>query len=498
MGHPPGLHDPDPAGPLPAAFDVLEDHPGVHQRGNAGPIREIGVIGSETRVEGRDPLRFQVIDQAGQHSAHVDRAACLDQVCHGVDDDGPGPEVPDEPVHPDQVHLEAAEFRPRRVKRHEPFPGPSGQVEADGTHVPEDLALRFLEGEEEGTPAAAAQDVGKVGRQAGLPRPGPAGHEHAAAPVVPASGKHGVEPGDPRRDPFRQGFVAEPEGRDRQDREPLLVDEEGVLVGPVGRAAVLDHPQPPGGLLFGDPVIQQDDAVGHVLLEAVAGQALLPALGGDDGRHAPVLEPAEEAAKLGPEDGLVRQAREEGLHRVEDDAPRPHGLDGVSEPRKETLEVVLARLLDLASLDVYVIDGEFLPPCEGFDVEPEGGDVLRELFRRFLEGHENARLPVFDGTADEKFHAQQGFARAGAPDEQRRAPPRQPPRRDLVQPVDARRALADALPRRPLPPSERHLSPPLEIGRVHVISPPAFAAGLASRSHSGNRLSSTCFPPEII
>lgn len=141
----------------------------------------------------------------------------------------------------------------------------------------------------------------------------------------------------------------------------------------------------------------------------------------------------------------------------------PHGPDGVHEPREEALEVVLGRLLDLASFDIDVIDGKYFLPREGFYVEPEGGDVFRKLLRRFLEGHENAGLAVFDGSANEKFHAQEGLAGAGASDEQGRASPRQAPARDLVQSVNARKAPVETFPRRCPLPARRHLSPPRRI-----------------------------------
>ena len=68
--------------------------------------------------------------------------------------------------------------------------------------------------------------------------------------------------------------------------EPVLVDEERVLVGAVRRAAVLDDAQPPGRDLLVDPVVEQDHAVGDVLLEALAGELPVAALAGDHDRDA--------------------------------------------------------------------------------------------------------------------------------------------------------------------------------------------------------------------
>ncbi len=90
---------------------------------------------------------------------------------------------------------------------------------------------------------------------------------------------------------------------------PVVADQEGKFVGAVQRAAVFDHPQVPRGDLVVDPVVEQDDAVGHVFLQPVAGELLAAALGRDDGGDALVLEPAEEPAQLGAQNGFVAAGR---------------------------------------------------------------------------------------------------------------------------------------------------------------------------------------------
>ena len=154
-------------------------------------------------------------------------------------------------------------------------------------------------------------------------------------------------------------------GRDRHDGDAAGVDEEGKLVGAVGRAAVLDDPQPAGGDLLDDAVVEQDHAVGDVLLQAVAGQRALAPLAGDDGGDALVLEPAEQPAELGPQDGGVGQAAEQDLDGVQHDALGADRVDGVAEADEQPFEVVLAGLLDLAPLDVDVVHGELLPGDRG-------------------------------------------------------------------------------------------------------------------------------------
>ena len=134
----------------------------------------------------------------------------------------------------------------------------------------------------------------------------------------------------------------------------------GYSLVPCARAAVLDHAQPPGRDLVVDAVVEQDHAVGDVLLQALPGQRPVAALAGDDGRDPLVLQPAEQPPQLGAQDGLVGQAGEERLERVEDDPLGADRVDRVAEADEQPLEVVLAGLLDLAPVDLDVIDDELL------------------------------------------------------------------------------------------------------------------------------------------
>ena len=69
----------------------------------------------------------------------------------------------------------------------------------------------------------------------------------------------------------------------RQHGNAVALDQEGILVGAVGGAAVLDDAQTPRQNGVGDLVVEQDDAIGNVLFEAVAGERALAAFAGDDG-----------------------------------------------------------------------------------------------------------------------------------------------------------------------------------------------------------------------
>jgi hypothetical protein len=238
--------------------------------------------------------------------------------------------------------------------------------------------------------------------------------------------------------------VLEPRRGDRQHLDAALVDEERILVGTVGGAAVLDDAQAPGGDLPDDPVVEQDHAVGHVLLEPVAGERAIAPLGGDDRGHLPLLEPAEQPAQLGAQHRLVGQATEQGLDGVQGDALGADRVDGVTEADEQRLQIVVAGLLDLAALDVDVVHGQLPAADQVVQAEAQGADVLAQLLGGLLEGHEHARLAVADRAVYEELHRQQGLAATGTAADQSRPAPRQAAEGDLVETGDARRSLGQS------------------------------------------------------
>ena len=62
---------------------------------------------------------------------------------------------------------------------------------------------------------------------------------------------------------------------------PLSSMRNGYSFVPWVDAAVLHDPQPAGGDLLGHPVVEEDDAVGDVLLQALARERSLAPLAGD-------------------------------------------------------------------------------------------------------------------------------------------------------------------------------------------------------------------------
>ena len=165
-------------------------------------------------------------------------------------------------------------------------------------------------------------------RLAGARRPG---DQDAAAAVVALAAEHGVQARDAGGDPLGGDCVLQPQRRDRAGREmPSSSIRNGYSLVPCAEPRYLTTRSRRVEICSCDPVVQQDDAVGDVFLQAVAGERALAALAGDDGRDALVLEPAEQPAQLGAQDAGVGQAGEQRLDGVQHD---PLGADGVDRRR---------------------------------------------------------------------------------------------------------------------------------------------------------------------
>lgn len=268
--------------------------------------------------------------------------------------------------------------------------------------------------------------------------------QNAAAPKETAAAEHGVEPGDAGGNPSLRYLVVQGERRDGQHADALLSDQKRKLVGAMQGAPVLHHPQVPCRDLVVDPVIQQDDAVGDIFLHPVAGQLFAPPFGGDDGGHALVLEPPEQPPQFSAQDRLVRQSGEECLQGVEHHAFRADGIDGQIQPDEETLEVVIAGLVDFAALNVDVIDQDFFLSLQGGEVESEGGDIGPQFQRGLLKRHEDSGLVELDHPADEKLRREQSLAAARATADQRGSAAGQTTPGDFIQTLDPSRTLGQA------------------------------------------------------
>ena len=218
----------------------------------------------------------------------------------------------------------------------------------------------------------------------------------------------------------------------RTDR-PLVFDQEGAFIGNVAGAPVFDDPQPSGGNLLVDAMIQDDDAIRDIFFQTVPRERPIAAFPGDDCGHPFLLEPAEQPPQFGPQDGRIRKAGEEGLDRIQQDPLGPDRVDGVSQANEEPVQVVFAGLFDLAPLDANVIQGELLLTHQVVEVETQRADVFGEFFGRLLESHQHARLVELGRPADQELDAQHRLAAAGAAANQGGPPARKSATREFVE-----------------------------------------------------------------
>jgi hypothetical protein len=184
-------------------------------------------------------------------------------------------------------------------------------------------------------------------------------------------------------------------------------------------------------------MIERDDAIGDVFLQAIAGQRAVAALAGHDDRDPFFLEPAKEPAQFRAHDGLIGQAGEKSFDRVEHDALRLDGINRVTEPDEEPFEIVFARLLEFAAIHVNVIQQQLLAGDERLQIEAQRRHVFGQFLARFFKRHEDARLAVLGGAAHEKFHRQQGLAAARAAADQRGPARGQSAAGDFIEPANA-------------------------------------------------------------
>src|SRR5258708_5327913 len=167
----------------------------------------------------------------------------------------------------------------------QPALDPRLQIETDRAEVPNDLIAGFLEGEEERRLPTAAGGVDEVSRDTGLARAGAARYQHAALAEIALAAQHLIEPRDARRYAAGRDAMLKTERRDRQHGNAGLVDEERRLIGVMGRAAVLHDAQASRRVLLDDAVVEENDAVGDVLLEPLARETSAAAFAGYDRRH---------------------------------------------------------------------------------------------------------------------------------------------------------------------------------------------------------------------
>ena len=361
MGHAAGLEDVEQAVALAVEFDVADEEPGIHD----GRDADVGAFlvaggGGEGGEDGGDLFGFEIVDEAGEHGVDFAFAAGgAEEVGDGVEDAGGGLEVGDVLVDHGEVHFEAVGGGAGAEEFDEAFLFVLCEVEADGGGVAEDLGFRFFEGEVEAAFAALRGFLSEVAGDGGFAGARGAGDEDGGGAVVAFSAEHGIEARDAGGDEGGGCDVVEGEGGDGEDGDAVCVDEERVFVGAVDGAAIFDDAEAAGGDLVGDAVVEEDDAVGDVFFEALAGEGSVAAFGGDDGGEIFFFEPVEEAAEFGAEDGGIGEAGEEGFDSVEHDAFGADGFDGVVEADEEAFEIVFAVLFDFGAFVLDVVDVDF-------------------------------------------------------------------------------------------------------------------------------------------
>ena len=321
MGAYPGrLEHVEGAVALAIGLDVAEQEPRVHQGGDS----HLGVLGAdaadrhgEAGVDSRDFPLLEEVDQAHESRLDVAVQGVEREVADRIHHDQGGTKSFHDVMHHQEVLFQALEGGTGGVDLEESLFHPLAKVEADRVEIAQQLIGRFLVGEKKTAFSPPAGGVDEGTADAALAGAGRTGNQHAAALVNALAVQHDIETGYARAQAPGRGLVIEAQGGDGQDGDAFVADQEGIFVGAVGRAAVLDHPQAAGGHLVADAMIEDDHTIGDVLLQPVAGEGFCAALACDHRGQALILQPAEEAPQFRPQDGMVGDAGEEGLDRIQ-------------------------------------------------------------------------------------------------------------------------------------------------------------------------------------
>ena len=215
------------------------------------------------------------------------------------------------------------------------------------------------------------------------------------------------------------------------------------------RAAIFDDPQAPGRQVVDDAMIEQDHAVRHILLDAVARKAAVAALRRDDGGELAVLEPAEQPPQLGAKHGFVGDAGKQRVDAVEDDAPRAYARHREVEPHEQPFEIVFAGLVHLLPIQVHIVGGQQFAGLQVGQIEAQRRYVDAEIGDAFVERHEHPGFAMIDGAPDKKGGRQQRLAASRATAHQRGPARGKAASGQLVEPLDAAGGLFQMFDHRP-------------------------------------------------
>ena len=118
-------------------------------------------------------------------------------------------------------------------------------------------------------------------------------------------------------------------------------------------------------------LVENDDAVRHVLLDSVAREPVLTPFPGHDRGDRPLLEPVEQPTQLRAHDRLGRNAPNSTSIVSRTTRLGPDSLDRVGEKDEQRLEIKLPRLGELRGIHSEGICDEQLVPLEPVEVEAQ-------------------------------------------------------------------------------------------------------------------------------
>jgi hypothetical protein len=99
------------------------------------------------------------------------------------------------------------------------------------------------------------------------------------------------------------------------------------------------------------------------------------------------LQPAKQPAKLCTHDEVAGETTKERFYCIQHDTLGIDRIKSVPQPDEQPFKVILARLFYLASLDMHMVNHQFLPLYQFVQVPAERSDILRQLLCAFFKRH---------------------------------------------------------------------------------------------------------------
>ena len=322
-----------------------------------------------------------------------------------------GSNILDGVVHLQQVGLEAVRDRPVGVELQQALVHPALQVDARRAHVADHLLRRFLEQEVQAFLAARAGRVDEMRRERGLAGAGGAREEHGAGAVEALAAEHLVERGRPvetrsvgascSSSSEVTGSTVMPSRSMRNGYSLVPWCEPRYFTTRMRRVEICSctrwSSEITASVMYSSSPwrVSCSRRVSAVMTAVMSRSRSQRNSRRSSARRMPVsLRPPNRVSM-----------------RVEHDALGADLLDGVFEPHEQAFEVVFAGLLDLAAIDVDVVDEQLLLVDELVEVVAERAHVLRELLGVLLEGHQHAGFAELGAPFTRKRDAQQRLAR---------------------------------------------------------------------------------------